>query len=356
MVNNSKSYLTLQNIALPFIALAAATAFFYFASPILIPVVLAVSFSYILSPAVKLLNRIKIPHLASVFIVVLIAILVIAVAGYFLFGIAQGLVRDLPNYWDEVVKFLSQTRQEIKILDKILPSQELIDLKALRLKDLSSLTGFVARGAGSLFTFVFGSILTAFLTILLLSEQKGLKEKLIYAFGKNEKDVAESIIAQINKQIGKFLVVKFLTSLGLGIVFAIGLALIGVKYFFIWGLLAGVMDLVPFIGPVLAVVPPLIVAGAQFRSVVPMLWVFILYEAIQIPESNLIAPRLMGRSLNLSPFALLVATMYWAWLWGVIGVILAVPITAAIKVICDHIEPLEPIGILLGGRVEKEEG
>ncbi|MCJ7508128.1 MAG: AI-2E family transporter [candidate division Zixibacteria bacterium] len=354
MANNTKSYLTLQNIALPFIALAAATAFFYFASPILIPVVLAASFSYILSPAVKLLNRIKLPHLVSVFIVVLVAILVIAIAGYFLFGIAQGLVGDFPNYWDAVVKFLSQTRQDIKILDKILPSQESLDLRTLQLKDVSGLTRFIAKSAGSLFTFIFISILTVFLTILLLSEQKGLKEKLIYAFGKNERSVAENIIAQINRQIGKFLVVRFLTSLGLGIAFAIGLAIIGVKYAIFWGLLAGVMDLVPFIGPVLAVVPPLIVTGVQFKSVMPMFWVFILYEAIQIPESNLIAPRLMGRSLNLSPFALLVATMYWAWLWGAIGVILAIPITAAMKVICDHIEPLEPIGILLGGKVEKE--
>ena len=354
-MTNSKSYLTLQNIALPFIALAAGTAFFYFASPILIPVVLAASLSYILSPAVRLLNKLKIPHLVSVFIVVLVVILIVVIAGYFLFGVIQKLLRDLPGYWDEIVKFLNQLKQQIKILGRIFPGVENIDFsKDLQLKNFSDLTKFTAKSVGSLFSFVFISILTVFLTLLLLSEQKGLKEKLIYAFGRKEKSVAESIIAQINKQIGKFLVVKFLTSLGLAVLFSVGLLIIGVKYAIIWGLLAGVMNLVPYIGPLLALLPPLIVAGAQFKEILPMAWVLILYEVLQIVESNLITPRLMGRSLNLSPFALLVATMYWAWLWGVIGVILAVPITAAMKVICDHIEPLEPIGIILGGKVEKE--
>ena len=149
--------------------------------------------------------------------------------------------------------------------------------------------------------------------------------------------------------------VKFLTSLGLAIAFGIGLTIIGVKYAFIWGLLAGVMNLIPYVGPLIALIPPLVVAGVQFNAILPMVWVLILYEVLQILEGNLITPRVMGHSLNLSPFALLAATMYWAWLWGAIGVILAIPITAAIKVICDHIEPLEPIGILLGGKVDKEE-
>ncbi len=348
---NRKSYLTLQNIALPFIALAAATAFFYFASPILIPVVLAVSLSYILSPAVRLLKRIKIPHFASVFIVVVAAILIALVSAYFLFEVVQGLTNDLPRYWNEVITLLDQSRRDIKILDKIIPSD-----KDVQLRDVSTLTKSIAKSVGSFFSFLFTSLLTIFLTLLLLSEQKGLEQKLISAFGKKEREAAISIITQINKQIGKFLVVKFLTSLALAAVFALGLIVIGVKYAILWGLLAGVMNLIPYIGPLLALLPPLIVAGVQFKAVMPMVWVFILYEVIQILESNIITPRLMGRSLNLSPFALLVATLYWAWLWGAIGAVLAIPITAAIKVICDHIQPLEPIGIILGGSVEEEQG
>ena len=351
---SSKSYLTLQNIALPFIAMAAATAFFYFASPILIPVVLSISFSYILSPAVRLLNKARLPHLVSVFIVVFVVMLLLVITGYFLFGVAQKLVKDLPMYWDEIISLVDQLRGQIKALDRIFPSLKNIDLsKGLALKDVSDLTKFTTKSVSSLVISVFSLILTAFLTVLLLSEQRGLKEKLIHAFGRKERDAAKSIIEQINGQIGKFMLVKFLTSLGLAILFATGLLIIGVKYALLWGLVAGVMNLVPFVGPLIALAPPLIVAGIQFKAVLPMFWVLLLYEALQIPESNLITPKVMGRSLNLSPFAILVATMYWAWLWGAIGVVLAVPITAAIKVICDHIKPLEPIGIVLGGRVAK---
>jgi predicted PurR-regulated permease PerM len=78
--------------------------------------------------------------------------------------------------------------------------------------------------------------------------------------------------------------------------------------------------------------------------------VAVFFTVIQLIESNLVSPKIMGDKVNLSPLAVIVASMYWGWLWGGIGVILAVPITAAIKVFCDHVETLKPIGLLLGGR------
>lgn len=84
-----------------------------------------------------------------------------------------------------------------------------------------------------------------------------------------------------------------------------------------------------------------------------MLWVFLFYEVIQILESNLITPKLLEDRMNLNPLAILIVSLFWAWLWGAIGIIVAVPITAAIKVVCDHVESLKPIGIILGGKKEE---
>jgi predicted PurR-regulated permease PerM len=94
----------------------------------------------------------------------------------------------------------------------------------------------------------------------------------------------------------------------------------------------------------------MIVAGIQFGSLMPVLWVLILSVVLQNIEGNIVKPKLIGDSMNLNPLAVLVSLVYWTWLWGAIGIILAIPITAAIKVICDNVESLEPIGILLGGK------
>jgi predicted PurR-regulated permease PerM len=180
-----------------------------------------------------------------------------------------------------------------------------------------------------------------------------LKEKLIRAFGKSEKETARNILLEINKQIRAFLLVKFCTSMGLTIVFTIGLLIIGVNYAYIWGPLAGILNLIPYVGSIIGAVPPLIVAGVQFQAIMPMIWVLLLFVIFQNLEGNVISPKLIGDKLNLSPLAVLVSVMFWTWLWGAIGIVLAIPITASIKVICDHVESLEPIGILLGGKKDK---
>jgi predicted PurR-regulated permease PerM len=105
---------------------------------------------------------------------------------------------------------------------------------------------------------------------------------------------------------------------------------------------------------VLGIFPPSIVAAIQFKALMPVLWVVIAYAATQSIEGNYVTPKLIGEKVNLSPLAVLAGVMYWIWLWGVVGIIVAIPITAAIKIICDHIDSLRPIGVILGGKKDLE--
>jgi AI-2 transport protein TqsA len=349
-MNESKRYLALQTFAFPFLALAAATAFLYFASPIVIPVVIAASLAYILSPAVSLLKKLKIPHALAVILVLLISFLILGVIGYLLFTQANSLIQELPTYWDSVVEFFTQLLNKYKAL---VPQAGDFDLKSFQLKDFSGITKYLYRGISSTVSFFFSLFLILFLTFFILNDQDMLKEKLIRAFGKSEKETARNILLEINKQIRTFLLVKFCTSLGLAIVFTIGLLIIGVNYAYIWGPLAGVLNLIPYVGSIIGAIPPLIVAGVQFQAIMPMIWVLLFFVIFQNLEGNIISPKLLGDKLNLSPLAVLVSVMFWTWLWGAIGIVLAIPITASLKVICDHVESLEPIGILLGGRKDK---
>jgi predicted PurR-regulated permease PerM len=167
-----------------------------------------------------------------------------------------------------------------------------------------------------------------FLTLFMLLDSEMFQRKLKSIFGSRQAEATEGIMNEISRQLKGFIQVKFTVAVGLGIVVTIGLLLFRVKYAYIWGPLVGIMNLIPFIGSILSAIPPII-------------------------EANIITPRLTSGSVDLNTLAVLLAAMYWGWLWGFIGIILAVPITAAMKVVCDHVEPLKPIGIMLGtGRGE----
>jgi len=351
-MSEPKTYLTLQSVALPFLALAAFTAFCYFASPILIPIFVSISLAYMLSPFISLLDRLKIPHFISVLIVLLASVIIVGFLSYLIFNQANSLVQELPNYWDRILLYLTQLRESL--IDKgLIPPGQGIDLESLRFKDFSWVPNFLARGLGSLFSFVFGSIFVFFLTLFILNDYPYMKTKIIKAFGSSNEELSGKILTEINQQIGSYVLVKFSITLALSLIYTIGFLLLGVNYAYIWGPLAGFLNLVPYIGPFFGLFPPLIVAGIQFKSIFPMLWIFIFYEAVQLLEGNFVTPKLLENRINLSSLAILISFMFWAWLWGAIGIILAVPITAAIKVACDHVESLKPIGIILGGKKEK---
>ena len=352
-MNESRSYITLQTIALPFLALAAATAFFYFASPVVIPILLAISLAYVLSPAVWFLEKLKFPRVLSVILVLLITLIVVGWVGYFLSVQVSELLKDLPHYWEGLLILLSELKADL-IQRGIISDTGALDLEEFQFKDFSGVTGYIVKGITSVVSFASGLVLVSFLTFFILSDQKVIKRKLVTALGKSQIGVAEKIITEISEQIRNYVLIKFLVSAALGIVLTIWFLIIGVNYAYIWGPLAGFLNLIPYIGSLIGLFPPLIVAAIQFSALMPVVWVLIAYVGTQSIEGNYITPKLIADRVNLSPLAVLASVMYWTWLWGAIGVVLAVPITAAMKIICDHIDSLRPIGVILGGKRDLE--
>jgi predicted PurR-regulated permease PerM len=143
-----------------------------------------------------------------------------------------------------------------------------------------------------------------------------------------------------------------LTTVALAIIFTVGLLIFDVSYAYVWGPLAGVLNLIPYIGAFIGMIPPVLVAAIQTGGITTPLWILLFMVVVQLLESNVVTPKLVGGKVNLNMLAVLLATVYWGWLWGMLGVLLAVPITAAVKVICSHIEPLRPIAVLLGGETD----
>jgi predicted PurR-regulated permease PerM len=210
----SRQYLPLQNVAFPFVAVAAATAFLYFASPIVIPLVIAASLAYVLAPAVSLLKKIKIPHPVAVVLVLIIAFFMLGMVGYLLSVQVNNLVSDLPLYWNTVVEFSAKFLNEYK---ELFPQAEGLDTTSFKLQDFSGVTKYLFRGISSTISFLFSFLLVLFLTFFILNDQDMLKKKLIRAFSKSEERTGVEIMEKVSKQIQGFILVKFGTSFVLAI-------------------------------------------------------------------------------------------------------------------------------------------
>jgi AI-2 transport protein TqsA len=191
----------------------------------------------------------------------------------------------------------------------------------------------------------------------LLLAKPYFKFKIKKAFSSDQADRVSRIIESISKQIGSYLALQFLISLTTGILVWLALVVIGVDFAATWGILAFVLNFIPTVGSIIASLLPVLVATIQFY---PSYWTPIICLVsmliIQMVMGNVVSPKVMGDRLNLSPVAILLSLLFWGWLWGIIGALLSVPFTAAIMIVCENIEPLQPISIMMGSgrRYQKE--
>jgi AI-2 transport protein TqsA len=342
--------LSLNEIAIPILALSAFTALCYFAAVVMVPVVMAVTLAYVLWPAIDRLKRWKFPHVLAVLVVVLLAVVLMSLVGLLIYGQASDFISTVPEYWDKFQELRVEKLPEMPaFLDTLVNSKVDELLKKIDITSLSSVPKYFFKGVGSVLSFVGQAVLVFLLTIFVLIEQPTYHRRMKKIFGSGREAATTGMVDQISNRIAGYIWVRFITTVGLAIVFSLGLLIGGVKYAYIWGPLAAILNLVPYVGAFVGAVPPMIMALVQFNSVVAVLAVLGFIMAVQFVESNIIMPRMLQGSLNISLLAQLISTIYWGWLWGAVGIILAVPITAALKVFCDNVDTLKPLGVLLSG-------
>ena len=153
---------------------------------------------------------------------------------------------------------------------------------------------------------------------------------------------------EINRQISGFLRVQVITSVVVAVATALVLWWFGVQQYVVWGLLAGVFNSIPYLGPLIVTGALGVVTFMQFDDLVRTFYVCALTLGITSVEGWLLTPALMSRASQMNPVAIFVGLLFWTWVWGVMGTILAVPMLMAVKAVCDRIEDLQPVGELLG--------
>jgi predicted PurR-regulated permease PerM len=189
-----------------------------------------------------------------------------------------------------------------------------------------------------------------FLVYFLLSTGDLYKRKFVKIGGDTltRKKVTVQILDEINTQIENYLVTTLWTSLLVAALTAIALSWLGLQEWLFWGIVAGVLNTIPYFGPVIVSSALFVVGYLQFNAVAPALYVSAAALAVTSLEGWLLTPVLMGRAARMNPVAIFVGLLFWSWVWGAWGVVLAVPMMMMLKAVCDRVEDLTPIAELIG--------
>ncbi|PID36811.1 MAG: AI-2E family transporter [Rhodobacterales bacterium] len=314
---------------------------------LLLPIVIGVILVYILTTVAEALGRIPVAGGLPRGIRLLLVGLIALGAAVYLVSLtmynAGEIVNSLPEYTKNLQQLFDRASASFgfetapSVSNMIEEIQDAIDLNKLAATVVSGLSG-----AG---TFLVTALLYA---MFLLSEWNDFPAKMRRAFhDEAHADTAMNTLHQISERIGGYLTTKTLINVILGVASYIIMLLIGVEYAAFWAIWIGLLNYIPYIGSVLGVLFPVALTFAQFGTLGHPAAAFVLLMAAQLVVGNVLEPRMLGRSVNMSPFVVLAALAFWMEVWGVIGAILAIPMTSMVMIILAEIPGTRPIAALM---------
>jgi len=333
------------------IALGIVFAFLYFASSIVITLLLAVLLAYFLDPAVGLLEHIYIPRAVGALLVVLAVMAILVGMGYLVADRAEQFVTAWPRYSALLRRITTTFDRQIAIVEKqveaITPPAERGRTPA-RAIEPPPIREWLFRGVGSLYSILLVATFVPFLVFFMLAAKRRIWKATMELFpGEHQERVGEAL-DQVSSMLRSFVAGNALVALILMLGSWAFFLAIRLDYPFVTGIVSGLMNLVPYLGAVLAWVPPFFIGMAQWSTVGPYIGIAATLSLLHVIGLNVLMPAIVGRRVHLNALSVTIALLFWGWLWGAIGLILAIPITAAIKVVCDHVEGWEPAGRWLG--------
>jgi predicted PurR-regulated permease PerM len=337
---------------LAIIALNVVGEILYAGRSLILPLALAVIIVYILNPVINQFEKRGLPEWASVILTLLITTVIFIGIGTLIKTNVTSFIAEFPKYEARIFALIENTLQLIEFPVEIFDNSE-NGIVWYQNPDLMSylegfsLTTFISTILGSIQGILSDTFLVLLFLIFLLSGRNQLVDKIQRAFDGKTSERISMIITNINEQIQKYVVVKTLISTMTAGLTMIVLALFGIEFVFVWGLLTFLLNFIPSIGSIIAVVLPLGLGLIQFENMINVVWLLICLGVIQVTIGNVLDPRFVGHRINLSPVVVLFSLLMWGWLWGVVGMFLAVPLMVIIKIILENIPELKFIAILM---------
>lgn len=329
-----------------------ATGALYLGQGFFLPVVIAAILALLLSPLVALLARLRVPKKLGALVVLLAFVAALGAGVWRLSGPAAQWLESAPERLRELEDKLRELTEPVQEVTEATESVE--ELTALGRDDgVESVRLKQSRLSSALFSgtrkFVAQATVTVILLYFLLATGDIFLRKLVQVLPRlRDKKKAVTLAREIQDRIGHYLLVVTMINVVLAGVTGVALLLLGMPSPFLWGALAGVLNFVPYLGPILTHSIIAVVALLSFDSTAQALLMPLVSGSLNFVEGNLITPYVLGRQLLMNPVAIFVSLVFWGWLWGIPGTLLAVPLLAIFKIVCDHLEPLRPVGEFLG--------
>jgi predicted PurR-regulated permease PerM len=329
----------------------------YLAQAVLIPVVMAIVLTFILSPAVTALQRRGFHRIPAAIVVVFFAVVVVSSVGLLLAAQVVQLSRDWPLYKDQIGDKLTGLRDASQgsWLDPVTHMVNDIsatlkefekDTVSVRLKD--SRLPFLRSIAESTISLLVSLGLVILLLVFMLIQREDLRNRILRLWGDKNLTSTTKALDDAGRRISRFLLMQLFINASYGAVLALGLFVIGVPHALIWGILAATLRYIPYVGPVVGALLPLVVAVAALPTWTPFFVALGFITVLELVSNNFMEPWLYGRSIGVSEVALLVAAAFWTWLWGPVGLVLSTPLTACLAVLGRYVPQLACFDILLG--------
>lgn len=333
---------------------------FYFARDVFLPVTLAWILSLLLQPVLHLLERLHIARPVGAGIVLIGIVGIVVASLYFVSEPASQWLSKAPQMIEEATERVRDTLRPASSIQEAANKVENLSVTDSGEKETPKVEIKKPGLMNMLLSKTTGVIMligeTLVLLYFLMAAGDLLMLKAIQALPRfRDKKRAVEIANETQRQVSRYLGAVSIVNAIEGTIIGIGLALVGMPNPILWGVLAALVNYVPYLGAMFCVACITVVSLVTFDTVSHALLAPGIYVAVNLSD-NFISPIFLGKRLVLNPLIVFLAVMFWGWIWGVVGVLLAVPITMAFKIFCDHFKTLAPIGELLAGEPEPAKG
>jgi predicted PurR-regulated permease PerM len=333
--------------SLTLLGIGLVIMFAYYGESVLAVLFFAVLLSFMLSPVVRALEFLRLPR-AMAALITMVAVLAvlygISVASY---NQALTFADNVPKYSEKIRSMLQPYRQQAERLEKTGEVVGPEDTNVVPVREVQSWSEALTHGAGTVTDIVLAASFVPFLAYFLLTWQSHARSATVMLFPLRHRHAAFVTLGLIGKMLQSFIVGNLVIGLLISGVSVALFGLLHVPFFYFVGFLSGFLSLVPYLGIVLAMVPPIVIGIGQLEPS-DLVIVVLCVIGLHLFALNVLYPKLLGSRLRINPLAVTIALLFWGAVWGAIGLVLAIPITGAIKIVCDHVESMKPYADWLG--------
>jgi predicted PurR-regulated permease PerM len=336
-----------STFSLRVIAAGILLLFAYYAQGVVITLVLSILLAYCLDPLVELLERAKIPRTIGAMVTVLLLCAVLVALGYAIWTRTSDFADNWPKYEQVLKKAAVAVEGRISRIEG-----QVSDISATPgsggarpvASDPGWVHGMILRGIGSLYALVLEVTFVPFLVFFMLAEKREVWHGTLKLFPASRRTQVKETLDDLRDVLRDYLAGMAVLTLLVIAMSSVFFWALGLDFPVLTGAVSGILNMVPYIGAVLAWLPAFVLALTKWQTLGPYVLIAGGLTAIHVFALNLIAPQIVGRRVRLNAVAITISLLFWGWVWGGMGLVLAIPITATLRVICDHTESWKPVG------------